>query len=118
MHCLAVFGRKLVCRVYRRMGRDLQDQKLASAQEQDLARRARLVGLKRFFDELPQAGFQKAKMAQCLAGQRAGESGIAWGKSFQALKLEIQRPALAQGPGDNGKRRAPCGKAGVGHETM
>src|ERR1700761_3287346 len=54
-------------------------------------------------------------MAQGLAGQGAGETGVARSKFLQAFELEIQRAALAQYAGNDGKRGASRGKAGVGH---
>ena len=63
-----------------------------------------------------QHSIQQSQMPQGLAGKRAGKARIAGLKTLQPFQLEIQRSALAQYARDNGKRGAPCGKAGVSHE--
>ena len=91
-----IFRRQLVGGIHRRMRRHFQDQQFAGTQQQDLAGHARLVRRQRLGQELAQHRIQRAHVAQGLADQGTGETGIAGFKPGKLFQLRIQRTALLQ----------------------
>ena len=112
---LAEAKAQLGARTVEIVGTDIARDQLARAQQQDFGGSTRLVRRQRLFHEFAQRCVQRAHVAQGLADQGAGKTGIADFQARQLVQLRVQGAALLQHARQNGECSLARGKSGIFH---